>query len=91
VICTDKTGTLTLGQMTARRVVTPDAFYTISGEGYAAEGAFLVDGTTVPPGPGLLNVLRAVGRPAVESSHASLQAAARKLSLPASAPAAAGA
>jgi P-type Ca2+ transporter type 2C len=59
VICTDKTGTLTLGQMTARRVVTADSVYTISGEGYAAEGAFFVDGTAVSPGLDLLNLLRA--------------------------------
>jgi Ca2+-transporting ATPase len=41
VICTDKTGTLTVGEMTVRKVVTPDSVYTVTGEGYAPVGAFL--------------------------------------------------
>jgi Ca2+-transporting ATPase len=39
VICTDKTGTLTVGAMTARRVVTWDRVYPVTGEGYARAGA----------------------------------------------------
>jgi Ca2+-transporting ATPase len=38
VICSDKTGTLTLNQMTARAVVTAGRRYRVSGEGYATEG-----------------------------------------------------
>jgi len=38
VICTDKTGTLTLGGMTVRRVVSASGVYTVTGEGYATEG-----------------------------------------------------
>jgi Ca2+-transporting ATPase len=38
VICTDKTGTLTVGAMTVRRLVTADAVFRVSGEGYAPQG-----------------------------------------------------
>ena len=38
VICTDKTGTLTRNEMTARRIETRDHRITISGSGYAPEG-----------------------------------------------------
>jgi magnesium-transporting ATPase (P-type) len=38
VICTDKTGTLTRNEMTARRIVTPDHELTATGSGYAPEG-----------------------------------------------------
>ncbi|MAT64132.1 MAG: calcium-translocating P-type ATPase, PMCA-type [Gammaproteobacteria bacterium] len=38
VICTDKTGTLTLNQMTARRLWTRGTRLTVSGEGYTCEG-----------------------------------------------------
>jgi P-type Ca2+ transporter type 2C len=50
VICTDKTGTLTMGEMTARKVVTGTAAYAVTGEGYAATGAFFADGREVPAG-----------------------------------------
>jgi Ca2+-transporting ATPase len=39
VINSDKTGTLTLNQMTAVEMVTPGRRYTITGTGYATEGA----------------------------------------------------
>ena len=38
-ICSDKTGTLTLNQMTARQLVTVGRRYSIEGEGYSTEGA----------------------------------------------------
>jgi Ca2+-transporting ATPase len=38
-ICTDKTGTLTLNEMTARRLVVAALEFTIDGEGYATDGA----------------------------------------------------
>ncbi len=48
VICSDKTGTLTLNQMTAREVVRGGAVWTVSGEGYATDGDLLdVDGRPV--------------------------------------------
>ncbi len=44
VVCTDKTGTLTENQMTARRVVTLTHEIQVTGEGWEPEGEFLVDG-----------------------------------------------
>ncbi|MCK6461866.1 MAG: HAD-IC family P-type ATPase, partial [Planctomycetes bacterium] len=44
VICTDKTGTLTVGEMTVRRLETAHHAFDVSGEGYAPEGAILADG-----------------------------------------------
>ncbi|OGT44229.1 MAG: HAD family hydrolase [Gammaproteobacteria bacterium RIFCSPHIGHO2_12_FULL_40_19] len=41
VICTDKTGTLTVGEMTARKLVTSEDVYTIHGEGYNLIGNFV--------------------------------------------------
>lgn len=40
VICTDKTGTLTVGEMTARKLVTSEDIYSIYGEGYQLTGYF---------------------------------------------------
>ncbi|WP_432156422.1 HAD-IC family P-type ATPase [Streptomyces sp. bgisy153] len=39
VICSDKTGTLTENQMTVHTVWTPEATFTVTGSGYAPEGA----------------------------------------------------
>ena len=44
VICTDKTGTLTQNEMTVREVHTGGVGYTVSGTGYAPEGAILGKG-----------------------------------------------
>ena len=52
VICSDKTGTLTLNQMTARAIVVGNDTMAISGEGYRADGVFTpVEGATVPDLP----------------------------------------
>lgn len=42
VICTDKTGTITEGQMTVRKVWAGGVVYDVSGEGYEPEGAILI-------------------------------------------------
>ena len=50
VICTDKTGTLTAGQMTVSRVATVDQDLTVTGDGYTREGSFLDGDREVDPG-----------------------------------------
>lgn len=40
VVCTDKTGTLTVGQMTVRKILTPGSLFRVSGEGYSLQGNF---------------------------------------------------
>ena len=70
VICTDKTGTLTVGEMTARKIVTGNAAYTITGEGYAPMGAFFADGREIPIGGDPL--LGALLRTAVACNDAEL-------------------
>jgi magnesium-transporting ATPase (P-type) len=47
VICSDKTGTLTKNEMTARRAVTRGRRYEVSGTGYSPEGEVSVDGCSV--------------------------------------------
>ncbi|MBS1196851.1 MAG: calcium-translocating P-type ATPase, PMCA-type [Proteobacteria bacterium] len=49
VICSDKTGTLTLNQMTARAFFYQGRRFAVEGEGYEAEGKILAeDGATLP-------------------------------------------
>lgn len=61
VICTDKTGTLTLGEMAARKLITSESLYRITGEGYATEGAFFSGNVENLPSksPELFALLRA--------------------------------
>jgi P-type Ca2+ transporter type 2C len=48
VICTDKTGTLTLNQMTARELVTHGRTWHVTGEGYEPSGTIGDDGDELP-------------------------------------------
>ena len=48
VICSDKTGTLTLNQMTVRRLYTDGYFIEVTGEGYEPKGEFKQNGDELP-------------------------------------------
>jgi P-type Ca2+ transporter type 2C len=49
VICSDKTGTLTMNQMTVNRVFTGNRFIEVTGEGYEPKGEFRVKETKIDP------------------------------------------
>ncbi|HKL78525.1 MAG TPA: HAD-IC family P-type ATPase, partial [Gammaproteobacteria bacterium] len=61
VICSDKTGTLTRNEMTARAVMTATATYDVTGTGYDPHGDFETGGAVTEPGgqAALMAVLRA--------------------------------
>jgi len=71
VICTDKTGTLTTGEMTVREIRT---FRTIvvTGSGYTPEGEFIQDGRAVDPREDDLALLLRIG---VLSNNADIEQA----------------
>mgnify|MGYP006283027693 CR=1 FL=1 len=48
-VCTDKTGTLTRGEMTQRSLVLPDKEVAVGGSGYAPDGDFSVEEQGIDP------------------------------------------
>lgn len=44
VVCSDKTGTITRGEMTVKKMFAGDRVYEVTGEGYNINGEFLKDG-----------------------------------------------
>ena len=59
IICSDKTGTLTKDEMTARQVYVDGQIFEISGAGYEPKGEFLIQGQTVEPPKSLRLLLKA--------------------------------
>ncbi|UIX34185.1 cation-translocating P-type ATPase [Streptomyces sp. GQFP] len=51
VVCSDKTGTLTLNEMTARALWTAGRLYDVTGDGYRTAGTINAVGTGHPAGP----------------------------------------
>jgi Ca2+-transporting ATPase len=49
VICTDKTGTMTKGEMTVQRLYVNDQIIKVTGIGYAPKGEFLIEDKSVIP------------------------------------------
>jgi Ca2+-transporting ATPase len=60
VICTDKTGTLTLNEMTVKEVWLDGGHYTVTGGGYAPIGDFILDGKNVSDDKNLSRMLGVV-------------------------------
>ncbi|KPF44569.1 haloacid dehalogenase [beta proteobacterium AAP51] len=75
VIATDKTGTLTRGEMTVQRVMTLSGRSDLTGVGYAPEGRAESEGAPLPEGP-LRSELAAVLQAGSLAGNAHLQQAA---------------
>jgi Ca2+-transporting ATPase len=61
VICSDKTGTLTLNQMTVRRFFSQGQFIEVTGEGYEAKGEFKLKGANLSTTDSRLDLLLRIG------------------------------
>lgn len=59
VICTDKTGTLTKGEMTVRKIFAESRLVEVDGSGYAPVGRFHTEGSFIEPYEGLRQLLKA--------------------------------
>jgi len=57
VICSDKTGTLTKDEMTARKIFTAGDIFDVSGAGYEPHGKFLLNGAEVSPPESITRLL----------------------------------
>ncbi len=49
IICSDKTGTLTKGEMTVRKIYINKKMVDVTGAGYEPKGEFIVNGNTIDP------------------------------------------
>ncbi|TFH23406.1 HAD family hydrolase, partial [Candidatus Bathyarchaeota archaeon] len=58
VICSDKTGTMTKGEMTVQRIYVNDQTFKLTGIGYAPQGEFLFEDKTVIPDEYLKTLLK---------------------------------
>ncbi|MCW4006058.1 MAG: cation-translocating P-type ATPase [Candidatus Bathyarchaeota archaeon] len=58
VICSDKTGTMTKGEMTVQRIYFNDTAMKVTGTGYAPEGEFQIEDKTVTPDEQLKTLLK---------------------------------
>ncbi|WP_202944787.1 HAD-IC family P-type ATPase [Beijerinckia indica] len=59
-ICSDKTGTLTLMEMMVTSIVTADAAYEVTGDGYAPEGEVKTNGQAIAAAPEVLALMGCV-------------------------------
>jgi Ca2+-transporting ATPase len=59
IICSDKTGTLTTGEMTVRELYSAGEAVEVTGAGYAPTGDFRREGNILRPGSALLDLLEA--------------------------------
>lgn len=48
VVCSDKTGTLTMNEMTVKAIITADSGYRVDGDSYAPEGHIYLEGSDEP-------------------------------------------
>jgi P-type Ca2+ transporter type 2C len=58
VICSDKTGTMTKGEMTVRSIYVNDKTIKVTGIGYGPEGEFQVENKTITPDENLKTLLK---------------------------------
>ena len=58
VICSDKTGTLTKGEMTVQRIYTNNTAIKVTGIGYAPEGKFEEENKSITPDAQLIELLK---------------------------------
>jgi len=49
IICSDKTGTLTKGQMTVRKIYVDNKMIDVTGAGYEPKGDFILNGVSIDP------------------------------------------